>query len=184
MMKNKLFLSSVVLGVAGLTTAAIAQNPADEEAKGSPVTISGCVATDKENSFVLTHVSELAGPRSTSTAPTLGAMTGVQGGGQEIIYWLSHDSVKLMRGHLGHKVEVTGTITDVTTGTLRVKQEPGKQGPDNKVVVKAEGKEATAETDRPVGPGSAPAMKSDQKQTLPVRRVKVDTVKMVSETCG
>ena len=98
--------------------------------------------------------------------------------------WLSHDSVKLMRGHLGHKVEVTGVITDLSTGTVRLKQEPGKPGPDNdtKIEVNARDKEATGKTDLPVG--SAPITKSDKTTTLPVRRVKVDTVKMIAATCS
>ena len=60
-----------------------------------------------------------------------------------------------MRGHQGRKVEVTGVITDVSMGTVRVQQEPGKPGPDNRTEVDARGKEATANTDRPVGPGPA-----------------------------
>ncbi len=181
---NKFFLGSLALGL-GLATVAVAEGPSNDSVKGAAVTISGCVATDKENSFVLTHVQEISGPRSTTgSSPTTGAMTGMKGGGpSEVIYWLSEDSVKLMRGHLGHKVQVTGIITDLSTGTVRVKQEPGKPGPhnDNKVEVAARDKEATAETDKPVSSG--PVAKSDQTQTLPVRRVKVDTVKVVAATC-
>lgn len=180
-MMNKIFLSSLALGLA---TVAVAQQPSNESAKGSAVTISGCVVTDKENSFILTHVEELSGPSSSTSTATPAAMSGMQGGGpNEVIYWLSHDSVKMMRGHLGHKVQVTGTITDVSDGTLRVKQEPGKPGPDNRIEVKARGKEVTAETDMSVTSGPTPAVKSDQTQALPVRRVKVDTVKMLAKTC-
>jgi hypothetical protein len=88
-----------------------------------------------------------------------------------------------MRGHLGHKVEVSGTITDLSTGTVRIKQEPGKPGPDNKIEVEARGKEAEAKTDMPVKPAPESITKSDEKNTLPVRRVKVATVKMLAATC-
>jgi hypothetical protein len=178
MMSKSFITGSLALGL-GLATLATAEEP---NVKGSAVTISGCVITDKENSFVLTHVQEIAGPRSRTSDAELGA-TGVQGGGPEVIYWLSQDSVKLMRGHLNHKVEVTGVITDLSTGTVRVKQEPGKEGRDNKVEVAARGKEATGKTEMPVKPGPPAVTKADETKTLPVRRVKVDTVKMISTTC-
>jgi hypothetical protein len=179
---SKFFLtSSLALGL-GLGTLAAAEEPKTDAVKGSPVTISGCVVSDKTHSFVLTHVEEISGPRSAASTPVLGE-TGMERSGGDLVYWLSHDSVKLMRGHLGHKVQVTGTITDVSTGTVRLKQEPGKPGPDNKIEVAARGKEATAKTDTPVKPGPPPAGKSDETKTVPVRRVKVDTVKMLAETC-
>ena len=185
-MMSKSYLSSLALGL-GLATVAVAEAPSKDKdsVKGAAVTISGCVVTDKENSFVLSHVEEVSGPNSPkASSPTAAAMTGMKGGGpSEVIYWLSEDSVKLMRGHVGHKVQVTGVITDLSTGTVRVKQEPGKPGPDNdnKIEVTARGKESTGKTDKPLGSG--PAVKSDETQTLPVRRVKVDTVKMLAATC-
>jgi hypothetical protein len=95
------------------------------------------VVDGKDNSYVLTHVAEVSGPGTTVSAPTLKAMSGVQGGGQDVIYWLSSDSIKLVKEHVGHKVEVTGVITKESTGTVRFKQEPGKSGADNKVEVTA-----------------------------------------------
>jgi len=179
---SKFFLkSSLALGL-GLATLAAAEQPSTESVKGSAVTISGCVVSDKTNSFVLTHVEEISGPRSPVSSPVLGA-NGVEGGGPALIYWLSHESVPLMRGHVGHKVQVTGTITDLSTGTVRIKQEPGKPGPDNKITVEARGKEASAKTETSVKAGPAPVGKSDETKTLPVRRVKVDTVKVLATTC-
>jgi hypothetical protein len=69
----------------------------------------------------------------------------------EAIYWLSKDSVKPMRGHVGRRVEVT----------------------------------ASGRTDRPVEPGPSPShgVKRDEKKTLPVHRVDVDTVKVIAQTC-
>lgn len=175
---KKLFLGSLVLGLAASVGAA-EQNRAAVE--GSPVTISGCVAASDSDSFVLTHVQKAGEPGS---GAALGA-TGMESGSAEVIYWLSKDSVKKMRGHVGHKVEVTGTITDVSTGTVQVKQEPGKAGPDNKVEVDARGKDASAKTDRPVEPGPKPpqGMKTEVNKTLPVHRIDVATVKMIAATC-
>jgi hypothetical protein len=80
---------------------------------------------------------------------------------------------------------VTGTISDVSTGTVKVNQEPGKPGPDNKVEVYARGKNASGETDRPVEPGPPlrKGMKTDEKKTLPVHRIEVVTVRRIAPTC-
>jgi hypothetical protein len=152
--------------------------------KGSPVTITGCVAGSDSDSFVLTHVQRVS-PDGTpsSSGPVLGA-TGIEGV-DEAIYWLSKDSVKKMRGHVGHQVEVTGTVTDVSMGTVKVRQEPGKDGRDNKVEVDARGKDASAKTERPVEPGPppAPGTKVKEKKTLPTYRVQVDTVRVIAPNC-
>lgn len=176
--KKTFALCSVALGVAAAAGAAERDRPAIE---GSLVTITGCVAASDADSFVLTHVSKEGSP---STGAVLGA-SGMQPASGEVIYWLSKDSVKRMRGHVGHKVEVTGTITDVSTGTVQVRQEPGKAGPDNKVEVDARGKDASARTDRPVKPGPAPRQgtKTDETKTLPVHRIDVATVRMIAPTC-
>lgn len=172
---------ALALGFATLTTA---EEPGSAAVKGSLVTITGCVADSDSDSFVLTHVQKTSPDGTPSTDAVLGA-TGMEPGPGERIYWLSKDSVKLMRGHVGHKVEVTGTITDVSRGTVEVQQEPGKPGPDNKVEVEARGKDAEAKTDRPVEPGPPPAprVKVETKKSLPVHRIDVATVKMIAATC-
>jgi hypothetical protein len=172
-----LFLGIVFVGLGTLAGAA------DDPAKGSRVTLRGCVAASDSDSFVLTHVQNLAAGAAAS-GPSIGA-TGVEPATSDVIYWLSKDSIKKMRGHAGHKVEVTGTVTDVSTGTVEIEKEPGKPGPDNKVEVDARGKDASAKTDRPVEPGAAPApgTKVEKKMVKPVHRVDVDTVTMVAATC-
>ena len=66
---SKFFITgSLALGL-GFAALATAEEPS---VKGSSVTISGCVMTDKENSFVLTHVQEIAGPRSRTSEAELG----------------------------------------------------------------------------------------------------------------
>ncbi len=179
---SRFLLSGLAMGL-GLATVSVAQDSGKESVKGALVTINGCVMTDKEDSFVLTHVEEISGPTSTGPNATLDAMAGLKGGAPGVIYWLSTDSVKLMRGHVGHKVQVTGTITDLSTGTVKVKQEPGKDGPDNTVKVEARAKEASGATDQPVVTGPKSTVKTEDTQNLPVRRVKVDAVKMLAPTC-
>ena len=176
------FLTTTLALGLGLTTPSDVKTDKDA-LKGANVTISGCVVTDKDSSFVLTQVEEVAGPTSAVPNATLDAMSGLKGGAPGAIYWLSKDSVKLMRGHVGHKVQVTGTITDVSSGTVQLKQEPGKEGPNNTIKVEARDKEATAKTDEPLVTGLAAYEKLDETKTMPVRRVKVETVKMLAETC-
>jgi len=177
---NKLFLCSLVLGAAATAGAADTHTGVE----GSMVTLTGCVMASDSDSFVLTHVQKAGETVANSTGQVLGA-SGMEPSGNEVIYWLSKDSIKKMRGHVGHRVEVMGKITDVSTGTVQVKQEPGKSGPDNKVEVDARGKDASGKTDRPVEPGPSPRMgtKVEEKRTLPVHRVDVDTVRMIAATC-
>ena len=169
---SKFFLCSLIVGTAA--TAGAFDNRTGVE--GSMVTITGCVMASDSDSFVLTHVQKAGETAATSTGAMLGA-SGMEPSANEVIYWLSKDSIKKMRGHVGHKVEVTGKITDVSTGTVQVKQEPGKSGPDNKIEVDARGKDASAKTDRPVATGASPlpGTKTEEKRTLPVHRIDVDT---------
>jgi len=118
------------------------------------------VADSDSDSFVLTHVQRAWEAGNPSTGTVLGA-NGMESAAGEIIYWLSNDSVKRMRGHVGRRVEVTGAITEVSKGTVQVQQEPGKSGPDNRVAVYARGKNASGETERPVEPG--PPMRQGMK---------------------
>lgn len=180
---KKFLLVSLALGL-GFSTVSPAEEPGSAAVKGSPVTITGCVAASDSDSFVLTHVQKVSPQGVAPAANVLGA-TGIEPGPGEPIYWLSKDSIKRMRGHVGHRVEVTGTVTDVSTGTVQIEKHPGKPGPDNKVEVDARGKDASAKTDRPVEPGPTPApgMKVEKKMTMPAHRVQVDTVRMISATC-
>ena len=181
-MKKLLAAGGLVLGLAGLAGAA----EPDPAMKGSLVTLTGCVANSDSDSFVLTHVQKVApdGAPIANSLPALGAH-GMEGGSEEVIYWLSKDSVKKMRGLAGQQVEVTGTVTDVSMGTVKVRQEPGRDGRDNKVEVEARGKDATAKTERPVEPGPTPApgMKVKEKKMLPTYRIQVDTVRALATTC-
>ena len=181
-MKHSFAVAGLFVGL-GLATVAGAADP-EPLMKGSPVTIMGCVAGSDSDSFVLTHVQKVSPDGTAPSGPSLGA-TGMERGSEEVIYWLSKDSVKKMRGLTGHQVEVTGTITDISTGTVKVRQEPGKDGRDNKVEVDARGKDASAKTERAVEPGATPpvGMKVKEKKTLPTYRVQVDTVRTIAANC-
>ena len=67
----------------------------------------------------------------------------------------------------------------------RVRQEPGKDGRDNKVEVEARGKDASAKTEKAVEPGTpVPAgLKVKETKTLPTYRIQVDTVRSIAASC-
>jgi hypothetical protein len=180
-MTKRFLLSSLVLGV-GIGGASGAQEPADS-VKGMTATVQGCVLDGKDGSYVLTHVVETSGLGGPATDPTLKNMSGMHGGGDGFIYWLSSDSAKHIKEHVGRRVEVTGVVTSESRGTVRVKQAPGKSGRDNKVEVEARGKDAIGDTEKPVKAETTFPVKSDKTQGLPVRRVKVDSVKVIAPTC-
>ncbi len=186
MINMTILAGGLALGL-GVTSQSPAVQPNKDSVVGAKVKLTACVVTDKENSFVLTQVDEIYGPRATTSSPTPMAMSGMKDGGpNEVIYWLSHDSVQKMRGLMGQRVEVMGTITEVTMGTIRTQQEPDKPGAnnDNKIEIDARGKESDAKTDIAVGTGPDPLVKSDETQSLPVRRIKVKSVKVINKTCS
>jgi hypothetical protein len=147
-MKNLLALGGLVLGFAAFAGAA----EPDPTMKGSALTLTGCVVASDSDSFVLSHVQKVAPDGAPiPNGQVLGAH-GMECGPEEVIYWLSKDSVKKMQGLAGHQVEVTGVVTDVSVGTVKVRQEPGKDGRDNKVDGTAGGA-GTARTRRHEGQG-------------------------------
>ena len=179
-MKNLLALGGLVLGLAAFAGAA----EPDPTMKGNVLTLTGCVVASDSDSFVLSHVQKV----SPEGAPIPnGQVLGAHGmeGPEEVIYWLSKDSVKKMQGLAGHQVEVTGTVTDVSMGTVKVRQEPGKDGRDNKVEVEARGKDVSGKTERPVEPGPpVPAgTKVKETKTLPTYRIQVDRVRDITANC-
>lgn len=180
-MKIQQTVLTVALGLA--TTAAAGTSPA---AKGQKVTINGCVlAGTSSGSVVLTHVSE--GSATIGKDVWLGA-EGMTPGPQpqQVIYWLSHDSVKDVRAHAGHRVEITGTVTDVKPhGLVETKKEPGKEGRDNKIEVNAPHKDAKAKTEKDLGVGNVAAsgQKLEETVAMPTVRIQVASVKSVATTC-
>ena len=88
----------------------------DKSAKGDTVTLTGCVADkDAKGHFMLNNASAApSSPSSTTTPPTTTASSFILTGGGDL------------KAHVGHKVEVTGTIdqnakmskpSDTATGT-------------------------------------------------------------------
>lgn len=158
----------VVAGMTISVSSAFAQAKHDDErAVGSKLTINTCVEKgQKDDSFVMTHL--VATP---AHAPSHG----------RVIYWL--DSVKPLRSHVGHQVQIMGTITDVDQEELEVKLgEDGKGG----WTVEVEGPAGRPVVATPAQLGVSTAGREsghdDIKTT--VVKVKIDSLTMVAATCA
>src|SRR5688500_7716203 len=100
----------VALGLAAGMSSATAAGQADGQKyeKGSTVTLQGCVvAGEKKDTYVLTNVREW--PVSNTDQGKFGKR----------YYWL--DKVKDMKAHLGHTIQVTGKISEVTKSEMEWK---------------------------------------------------------------
>lgn len=90
------------------------QKPAPEGGDkiiSEPVTLTGCVGEGEgTDTFVLSNVQRADIPVGTS-----GGTTGVPA---NVVYWL--DSPKRLRSHIGHRVEIQGTLEeDVDSATVK-----------------------------------------------------------------
>jgi hypothetical protein len=158
---SALFLGSLALaGTVGADDVAKDGTPVGKDT--TPVTIRGCLlAGTQPDTFVLKNVTDSAG-----RAP-------------DVIYWLS--STRGLKDHVGHTIEVTGPVVSVSAGEVEVKTDPSKSQ-DTTIQIKARGKEAKARTDADVAPD--PDIKTKEQKAMPVHRIKVRSVRMVSETCA
>jgi hypothetical protein len=146
-----------IIGLGSLLLVGTAQ-AGDTASNDAPISIRGCLlAGTRSDTFVLNNVT------ASVVEP------------YEVIYWLS--TTRGLKDHVGETIEVTGPVVDVSQGELNVQTDPAKS-PDTSIEVKARGKEATALTDGDVG-----TKKTKEERTMPVHRIKVQSIRMVSETC-
>jgi hypothetical protein len=133
----------------------------------SPVTITGCVLKgNARDTFVLTNVREIAQP---SARPTDAPEETVP----SVIYWLS--STKGLKDHVGHRVEVTGTVSQqFDQGKVKIDANAGT------VEVSSGLKKAEAKTDTPVGTSGTLTKIEVQK---PTQTLHVQTLRMIASSC-
>jgi hypothetical protein len=129
--------------------------------KGSSIAIEGCVtAGQKSDTFVLGTVKEIPGqPIET---------------GKRRVYWVAR---KHLRGHVGHVVQLTGRVDNVSTHELEVKSN------DDGVVVEIEGDGRQVKTT----PATLPVPTTGQKEVdIPTTVIKlnVDKVTVVKNSCS
>jgi hypothetical protein len=136
--------------------------------KGSTVTLQGCVvAAEKKDTYVLTHVREW---------PISNTDMGIHG---KRMYWIDKES-KSFKAHLGHTIEVTGKITDISKSEMEIKA--GEAGAGLNVEIEGPGRDVvTPAVNAGVNPEGRPN-KSDIPITL--IELKVEDIRMTSSTCS
>jgi hypothetical protein len=154
---RKRFLAAAIVVLSGAGHAV-----ADERV---PVTITGCVNRGRNGTFVLTQLEEIS-PDGLARPP-------------HKIYWLS--TKKGLNEHVGHKVEVAGTFSPSRdagkTGKIKVETDPATG--EEKLALENGIKKAEIVTDlKPVGTSGVKT-----EVTLPYRRLEVESLRMISDTC-
>lgn len=145
----------------GLVSLAAAQQDRMTAAgpKDSAVTISGCVkAGTAPDSFLLVNVHNMSGTAA-ADSPAM-------------VYWLDHSVAKL-KPHVGHSVEVTGTIEKERSGEIKVKDE--KHGVTKVEVKKGADKVEAKTTNPPLPEGTTGA---------DVVKLKVKSIRMLASSCS
>ena len=157
---NRIKCAAAVAIAVGCTLALSAQavsvdkDKADQTRMNSPVTVTGCVANGSEaGHFVLTNAvlvpEKAAAATGATSAPSIDKTASMAAGTS---YALKGD---MLEGHVGHKVEVTGTTwQEKATSTTDIAN--------------------SKDTSNPTSAGS----------TSPQATLDVKTVKMLSTTCS
>lgn len=156
------------------------------------VTITGCVlAGTRPNTFVLTNVTEVAVREDGShpvgdgshpvgdESPTAGAPLTRP---PAAIYWLS--TIRGLKEHVGHKIEITGTVAMRDSGSGKIEVEASPAG-DPIIRIKGNGTQVTAkaspQVENPLSPDRPTISRSDIER--PLRQLKVGLIRMVSASC-
>jgi len=166
---RRLIAFTVALGMGAGMSAVAAQGQSDghKYEKGATVTLQGCVsAAEKKDTFVLTNVREW--PVANSDMGKFGKR----------YYWI--EKSEKMKDHLGHTVQMTGTISDVEKSEIEFK--PGESGNGFNVEIEGPGKDVvTSAANADVKPEQRPNMKDIPITLL---KLKVEEIKMMSATCS
>jgi hypothetical protein len=179
-MKRMSFAAAIAFASALSAISATAQSvaAAAPQQDKKDVTLTGCVVKG-DGGYVLSDVSPentAAATAGTSTPPPAGAVAPGR-----VLYWLKDDDD--LAEHAGHKVEVKGEIEgDIEKGMISAEREGGlvelefKIDGDKKVTVKV--------PDVPASVGTAGAVGDKEKDfAFVVRKIDVDSVKMLASTC-
>jgi hypothetical protein len=113
------YLSLGVLVFVSAASVGAQQYPApksDDKAAKDSLTVTGCVGAGTEpNTFILTKSSAAAAAPAAPTTPP--AATAPAPAADAIVYRL--DSPEKVKGHLGHQIEVTGTLDETKTAEAK-----------------------------------------------------------------
>jgi hypothetical protein len=184
-MKKMGLVASIGMAMALHATSATSQSVATTTPQPSKddkkhVTITGCVVKG-DGGYVLTNVSqEAAAAAVAARTPSTPQPKGTVMPGR-VLYWLKDDDD--LQEHAGQKVEVSGELDDdITTGKISAEREGGlvelefKVPDEKKVTVLVPNVPTTVGTSGSVG---------DKERDIAyiVRKIDVDSVKMLMSTC-
>jgi hypothetical protein len=183
-MKQMGFCAALALsfGISALSASSQVASTTPQQDKGEKknVTITGCVVKG-DGGYVLSDVSG----ENTAAAVAAGAPASPQPAGTvmpgRVLYWLNED--KDVAAHAGHKIEVTGELKgDLEKGKISAERESGQVELEFKV--EGEKKVTVKVPQVPPAIGTTGAV-GDKEKDFPyvVRRIDVDSVKMISPTC-
>src|SRR5262245_37875374 len=177
---------AVALAAQSTSTASSAQNPPDNAQRGPrPVTAIGCLrAGDTAGTFMLTDV-QLQGARKPddttagTTGSTAGSTAGTTGPSEQTrrmptTVMLSPAADVDLKPHVGHKIEVTGTMN------------AGRANRDTTASTTAGGTTTGTGTSGTSGTAgtTATAGAAEQGTRAAMRNVTVTSVRMISESCS
>lgn len=168
-MKTAIALGFAIAVAAGMSSVS-AQSQADGKKyeKGSTVTLQGCVtAAEKKDTYVLTNVREW---------PVANSDMGKYG---KRYYWIDKAG-KDMKAHLGHTVQVIGKISDVEKSEIEFKA--GESGAGMNIEIEGPGKDVVTNAANAQVP-TPPAGHAGKEMSITLLKVKVDEIKMTSNTC-
>ena len=156
------------LAIAGTLLVAIATIPtAATSADDKAVTITGCLLKGDKGGYVMTNVAEISGA----------------GMPLRVIYWLS--GAKNLSDHVGHKIEVSGTIRPTEGGEVEV--DPAKRSSQVGISIQVEARgrniETTTTDPAKVPQGGKPDGKTEKEIKMPAYKLKVKDIRMLSATC-
>ena len=165
------FALVVAIGIAAGMSSVAAQTQADGKKyeKGATVTLQGCVvAAEKKDTYVLTNVKEW---------PVANSDMGKYG---KRYYWIDKAS-KDMKAHLGHTIQVIGKISDVSKSEMEFKA--GESGAGMNVELEGPGRDVVTPAAN-AGVATPPAGHAGKEMSITLLKVKVDEIKMTSNTCS
>ena len=165
-------LGMLFMAVVALSATALAQ---ETKAGEKRVTLVGCVvAGTHTGTFIMTHVNELPGNADPVAVGTSGHMP-------DVFYRL--DDAKGLKAHAGHRVAVTGNVEMNDLDHADIKMKVDRNHPrDTTIEVETEGGQVKAKVNTP---DSVTGAKAEIKQDeVPVRKLTVKSIKMLSNSCS
>jgi hypothetical protein len=96
----------------------LAQDNASGTTREREVTIRGCVTPARNDTYVMTNVTQVPGPGGV-TMPEVAH-------GRRVLFWLKNDSA--VKNHPNKMVEVTGRFTNLKESEIELKSGPQESG--------------------------------------------------------